>query len=112
MVKTLVKPGKDILETLTPEKVDLMHMAFGVCGEAGELLDAVKKHIAYNKELDRVNVIEELGDIEFYLEGIRQNLGITREETLEKNIEKLGERYKGFKYTDKAAHERADKQNG
>lgn len=63
----------------------------------------------YRKELDRENVIEELGDLEFYLEGIRQGLGLTREECLEHNIRKLSKRYEGLKYSDKAAQDRADK---
>lgn len=110
MVSILVKPGQDIIQTLTPQKADLLHMTIGVSGESGELLDAVKKHIIYNKPLDLENVIEELGDLEFYLEGIRQNLNITREETITKNIEKLSVRYNGLVYTDKKAQDRADKQ--
>jgi NTP pyrophosphatase (non-canonical NTP hydrolase) len=110
MVSILVKPGQDIIQTLTPQKADLLHMTIGVSGESGELLDAVKKHIIYNKPLDLENVIEELGDLEFYLEGIRQNLNITREETITKNIKKLSVRYNGLVYTDKKAQDRADKQ--
>jgi NTP pyrophosphatase (non-canonical NTP hydrolase) len=109
MVKTLSKPGADIVNTLTPEKADLWHHGTGVAGEAGELLDAIKKAAIYNKPIDRANVVEELGDLEFYMEGIRQNLGISREETLEANIAKLRLRYEGLKYSDGAAQARADK---
>lgn len=109
MVRGLKKDGGIILDTLTPDRCDLLHMAIGVCGESGELMDAVKKHTIYNKDIDRANVIEELGDLEFYMEGIRQNLGITREETIAHNIDKLGKRYKGHKYSDAQAHDRADK---
>lgn len=93
LVRTLVKPGVAILKSLTPEKCDLWHMASCVPSEAGELFDAVKRHVCYEKEIDRENVIEELGDLEFYMEGVRQNLGITREETLQANIRKLSKRY-------------------
>jgi len=112
MVKALVKPGEAILLTLTPAKADLWHGATGVVGEAGELIDAVKKHVIYNKPLDLINVIEELGDLEFYMEQIRQNLGITREETLGGNIAKLSKRYEGLKYSDAGAQARADKEAG
>ncbi len=84
-------------------------MAIGISGEAGELLDAIKKQVIYRKPLDRENVLEELGDLEFYMEGIRQGLGITREQCLAANIAKLGKRYEGMRYTDTAAQERADK---
>lgn len=109
MVSGLVKPGEKIIAEMTAEDAHLLHMSIGVAGEGGELLDAVKKRVIYRKELDRENVIEELGDLEFYMEGLRQALGITREECLDANITKLGKRYEGHKYSDKAAQERADK---
>jgi NTP pyrophosphatase (non-canonical NTP hydrolase) len=109
IVRALAKPGAAIVETLTPEKAHAIHMAIGISGEAGELLDAIKKYVIYNKDLDRTNVIEELGDISFYFEGLCQCLNITREEILAANITKLSVRYNGLKYSDKAAQERADK---
>lgn len=109
MVDTLVKPGNVILEQMTEQKAHCAHMAMGVAGEGGELLDAIKKWTMYNKDLDRENVIEELGDLEFFMDGLRKSLGITRDETLRHNIKKLGVRYKDFRYTDEQAHARADK---
>lgn len=109
LVKALVKPGEDILDTISPSQVDGLHMSVGIAGEAGELLDAIKKWVIYNKPLDRANVIEELGDLEFYMEGLRQSLNITREETVAANIAKLSVRYAGLKYTDTAAQTRVDK---
>ncbi len=108
MVNALAKQGKAILETMTPQQAHLLHMCVGVSGESGELLDAIKKHVIYNKPIDIENVIEELGDLEFYMEGLRQGLGISREETIDANIAKLGVRY-AQGYSDKAAQERADK---
>lgn len=109
MVTALIKPGQNILDDLTPEGVNMWHMATGVSGEAGELLDAVKKYAVYNKPLDRVNVIEELGDLEFYMEGLRQAISTTREEVLQANVAKLSIRYSKGKYSDQQAQERADK---
>lgn len=110
LVSKLVKPGYEILSTLTARETHLIHMVLGISGEAGELLDAIKKCVIYNRPLDRKNVIEELGDLDFYMEGIRQALEITREECLKANIEKLSKRYPGIRYTDEAAKERKDKQ--
>lgn len=116
MVTALVKPGVDILESLSPAKCNLLHMAVGISGESGELLDAVKKAVVYNKPLDHDNIIEELGDLEFYMEGLRQELGISREQTLAANMHKLltsdKARYKMGKYTDQQAQDRADKEEG
>lgn len=111
-VKALFKDGVELLQTLTPKKVMLWHAGTGVCGEAGELIDAIKKHIAYNRPIDRENMVEELGDLEFYMEAVRQTTGITREETLEYNKVKLKDRYPKGVYRDIDAHERKDKQSG
>jgi NTP pyrophosphatase (non-canonical NTP hydrolase) len=111
MVRSLVKPGADIIASLTPRKVAAWHMSSGVGGEAGEVVDLIKKWVIYGKPFDekmRAKIVEEMGDLEFYLEGLRQDLEITREEVLAGNIEKLGTRYANFKYSDAAAQARVD----
>lgn len=110
MVAKLSKDGEFILDKLTPAQMHLIHMIIGVSGEVGEALDAIKKHVIYSQELDMCNIVEELGDIEFYLEGLRQGLGVTRDECLTANMEKLSVRYEGFTYSDTAAKNRADKE--
>ena len=110
MVSRLKKNGSDIMDGLDDQQVDGLHMLIGLIGEVGELTDAIKKCVIYGQPLDVENVIEELGDIEFYLEGLRQNLDISREQTLEANTNKLRKRY-GNKYSDEAAKERKDKQD-
>jgi len=116
MVTRLVKNPNDILNGISAGDMNLLHMAVGVAGEGGEILDAAKRVAIYGKGLTKdlhENIIEELGDLEFYMEGIRQEAGITRQQTLEANILKLDKgkkaRYKDG-YSDKAAIERADKQ--
>lgn len=108
-VQALKKPGQDIINGLTPDKADAMHMALGLVGEAGELLDAIKKWVIYGKELDLDNVNEELGDLEYFMEGLRLVLNISRELTIQQNIQKLSKRYKEKVYSDEAARSRADK---
>lgn len=109
MVTALAKDGALIKAELTPADADLLHMGVGVSGEAGELLDAIKKATIYRKELDVENVIEELGDLEFYMERIRQIIGVSREEILKRNVAKLSKRYSSGKYSNDQAKERADK---
>lgn len=94
---------------ISPKQADLLHMAVGIAGEAGELLEAVLTHILTNDEIDTENVIEELGDIEFFMEGFRQNQNITRDETISNNISKLSIRYGSGSYSDNEAQSRADK---
>jgi len=111
MVKALMKTPEAILAELTLGKVAIWNSSSCIMGEAGELFDAVKKYVFYNKTLDLQNVIEELGDLEFYLEDLRRRLGIERDETLRANIEKLSVRYRTMQYSDAAAQGRADKAN-
>lgn len=71
----------------------MLHGAIGIVTEAGELLDAMKKSIYYCKALDRTNLIEELGDLEYYMAVLRIELGVSQEEIQERNIAKLRARY-------------------
>lgn len=112
MVYSLFKPGEDILSSLTDLDCRLIHAILGITGEAGELLDVIKRAVIYRKEIDVQHAIEELGDIEFYLEALRQDLHITRQKCLDANIDKLGIRYPNWKYTDTSAKARADKEVG
>lgn len=109
-VASRLKSDESIIKGLLTTKgnANLLHCAAGVASEAGELLDAIKKAAIYNKPLDRENVIEELGDLEFFMEGIRAQLKITREDTLRYNVQKLEKRY-ATGYSDAAAQARADK---
>jgi NTP pyrophosphatase (non-canonical NTP hydrolase) len=45
---------------------NILHMECGMLTEAGELVDQIKKHFAYGKELDVVNLQEEWGDFMWY----------------------------------------------
>lgn len=105
----LDNPDYSDLPNISPEMADLLHMIIGVVGEAGELLEAALDHIIEDKPLDIENIREELGDLEFYQEGVRQNLSITRDETISQNISKLSVRYSSGSYSDNQAQSRADK---
>ncbi len=109
MVKKLTKSGHVIHDEMTPQNAHLVHMVMGIAGEAGELVDAIKKAVIYQKPLDLENVIEELGDLEFYMAGLRQALHLSRTKTLQHNLNKLAVRYEQYEYSDLAAQERADK---
>lgn len=77
LVKSLVKPGDAIAAEMTASEADLWHAATGVAGEAGEILEA-SVAACFSGHLDHENMVEELGDMEFYLEQTRQNLGLDR----------------------------------
>ena len=71
----------------------LINGVMGLCGESGEAIDIVKKHLAHGHELDREHLIEELGDIAWYLAEAAYSLDIDLETIFKKNIEKLEKRY-------------------
>jgi len=84
------------------ETLNLLHCAIGASTEAGELLDAFKKHIYYKKELDVVNIGEEIADIQWYLFNLCRLLKLDMEQLLEANIAKLKARY-GDKFSSEKA---------
>lgn len=109
MTLALAKDGADIKQALTPEQANLWHMATGISGEAGEVEDAIKKHVIYQKPLDVGNIKEELGDLLFYMSNLMQSVGLSFEDVLQHNIDKLSVRYASGKYSDTQAQQRADK---
>lgn len=105
-IRTESKDFKAMKERLGDDGlIRLMHGAFGLSTEAGEFLDALKKHIFYGKELDRVNLAEEMGDLFWYMAIIADELGVDFESVMDKNIAKLRARY-GEKFTEEAADKR------
>lgn len=103
------KSGLAIKQELTPANAHALHMAVGVSGEAGELLDAVKKAAIYGKAIDRANVVEEIADVRFYLAGLMNAYGITEAELFEQEERKLTARYHQGGYSNQQAQARADK---
>ena len=77
---------------IPPEEL-LLNSVMGLCGEAGEAIDLVKRHRFHGHPLDREALIKELGDVAWYLAEAAQALGIPLEEILAANIEKLRKRY-------------------
>jgi hypothetical protein len=74
MVADLVKPGADILASLTAKKCNLIHMTWGITGEHLEILQAFGKPSEATIK-DPENLREEVGDLEFFCEGFMQEMG-------------------------------------
>lgn len=110
MVAMLGKNGNDIIAQMTRNKAEAWHYSSALCGEAGELFDAFKKHCVYGGPApDYNNVVEELGDMMFFMQGLMNIYGITWEEVREGNMKKLAVRYKDYNFTDEQALNREDK---
>lgn len=101
-LRTEIKDYEPISKRYTPSIARLMHSAAGLCTESGELLDMLKKHINYGKEFDKTNAIEELGDLMWYIAIACDELGVSLDDIMKINIDKLKKRY-GEKYSDDKA---------
>lgn len=84
------------------------HGVIGIVTEAGELMDAIKKTKIYRKELDKVNLVEELGDIFWYTALLCDELGVNFEDIMDKNIAKLESRYPEKYSNDNAINRNTD----
>ena len=97
---TINEYQKLAMRTLNPalsKKDVLINGVMGLCGESGEAIDIVKKHLAQGHELDRDSLIKELGDVAWYLAETAYALDVSLEDVMKMNIEKLAARYpQGF----------------
>ena len=97
---TIIEYQSLALRTLNPalsEKDVLINGVMGLCGESGEAIDLVKKHLAQGHPLDREALAKELGDVAWYLAETAHALDADLESVLAGNIEKLRRRYpEGF----------------
>jgi NTP pyrophosphatase (non-canonical NTP hydrolase) len=71
----------------------IVNGVLGLCGEAGECADIVKKHIFQGHAFDINHMAKELGDVAWYLAVTAHIIGYDLESIFEMNINKLLERY-------------------
>ena len=92
------------MATLNPalDKRDvLINGVMGLCGESGEAIDIVKKHLAQGHALDTQRLAKELGDVAWYLAETATALGYELQDILLMTLEKLQKRYpEGFTVED------------
>lgn len=76
----------------SPADIDVLHGAIGVITEAGEVAEYLLRW-AEGNPFDRVNVLEESGDLSWYIVRSLRGIGITREQCDRANIDKLRGRH-------------------
>ena len=86
---------KHAMRTARDTKPDrlLLNGVMGLCGEAGECIDIVKKHLFQGHELDREKLIDEASDCLWYIASLAESLDVTMESIAIHNVEKLKKRY-------------------
>lgn len=75
----------------------LFNGILGLAGEAGECADLVKKHYFQDGREVYMDLIDELGDVLWYVVEAVSALDLTLEEVAQHNVDKLRKRYpEGF----------------
>ena len=104
-IKEYCESAKLTLADLKDLEMDNIHMVLGMLTETGELADVFKKNLAYHKNIDWINVQEEIGDTMWYIANFCNINGFSLEDILSNNIEKLRTRYPN-KFTEYDANNR------
>tara|TARA_R110000796_G_scaffold3773_2_gene14468 strand:+ start:2094 stop:2402 length:309 start_codon:yes stop_codon:yes gene_type:complete len=73
-----------------PTACKVTYPTLGLCGEAGEVAEKVKKHMRDGKSLIGLGL--ELGDVLWYISALADDLGVTLEEVAQANVDKLKSR--------------------
>ena len=87
---------KEALRTehgMSKEYPRLLNGLMGLCGESGEAMDILKKHLFQGHELDTEHIAKELGDVAWYIAISADALGYDLETILQMNVDKLRARY-------------------
>lgn len=76
-----------------PEYPILLNAVMGMCGEAGECMDILKKNMFQKHPLDKGELAEEIGDLLWYVAEACTAIGYDLETVMSMNIDKLNSRY-------------------
>lgn len=75
----------------------LVANSLGVAGEAGEFANKVKKQIFHEHGFDREVLLDELGDVLFYVGELANTIEVSFQDIVDHNAAKLNKRYpEGF----------------
>lgn len=75
-----------------PERHAIVYPALGMIGEAGEVSEKVKKWLRGDRDLDKEDLIKEIGDVMWYAASLADDLGYTLQDVIEANVAKLSSR--------------------
>ena len=78
---------------ITDDQLMIAWNAIGLAGEAGEIMELVKKGIFHQHGLDTEKMHKELGDLLWYVAALCTKLGFSMDAVMQANIEKLKIRY-------------------
>lgn len=97
---------KSVIRTMNQSlsyKEQLINAMMGINGESGEAMDILKKVLfqGHDLQINKANIIEELGDVLWYLTLTTITMGYTLSDVMDENMKKLSKRYpNGFNSSD------------
>lgn len=75
-----------------PSTVSITYPVLGLCGEAGEVAEIIKKALRSEQPFDTNKLMDEMGDVLWYLAALASDLRIQLSDVAERNIRKLANR--------------------
>ena len=82
----------------------ILNGAMGLNGEAGEVIDILKKYMFQGHNLDKEHIAKELGDCLWYIAVCAKGAGYTLDEIAQMNVDKLRKRYPDGFEIEKSIH--------
>ena len=88
-----IKTYGELVEKLviTTGNTRLTENTLGLCGEAGEVAEKIKKFFR-DEDFSKEDIVKELGDVLFYITALANHIGSDLQTVMNKNIEKLHDR--------------------
>ena len=88
-----IKTYGELVEKLviTTGNTRLTENTLGLCGEAGEVAEKIKKFFR-DEDFSKEDIVKELGDVLFYITALANHIGSDLQILMNKNIEKLHDR--------------------
>ena len=87
---------------------NVLYAAIGICGEAGEVSELVKKYAYHGHAIDKDHLARELGDVLWYVSYMADLFGYSLGEIMEMNQEKLAKRYPDGKFDEERSRNRKE----
>lgn len=84
---------------------------YGLNGEAGECIDILKKTEFQGHDFDPMKMVDELGDVLWYVAQLATGLGVTLEYVAQHNVDKLLARYPDGFDSEKSIHRKEYEQH-
>ena len=88
--------------------LNVIYAAMGMCGEAGEVSELIKKYAYHGHTIDTEHLARELGDVLWYVSYMAQLFGYPLGKIMVINQEKLAKRYPDGKFDAERSRNRKD----